>query len=229
MGTLTALTRRNELLAKMELERVALFVPQLEGPARRPTGVVFKNVELWATTGLLLLASAVGWPKALKGPVRTIASVSLRNRVAALMARPERQSEAQQSKEQDMVITASGEGDFEQDFEAVKRTGRRTGRNLKATGRQFKQDAGDNLRDLLDSLETSLRDGNDGDVEALRARLRTQLDDARDTLGDAADTANNFVRETIDTAEEYVQVRPWQALGMVAGAAFLLGVIVGRN
>ncbi|WP_369334128.1 glycine zipper domain-containing protein [Vibrio cholerae] len=33
----------------------------------------------------------------------------------------------------------------------------------------------------------------------------------------------------MDTAEEYVQVRPWQALGMVAGAAFLLGVIVGRN
>jgi len=37
------------------------------------------------------------------------------------------------------------------------------------------------------------------------------------------------MRETIDCTEEYIHARPWQAIGLVAGAAFLFGVVVGRQ
>ena len=46
---------------------------------------------------------------------------------------------------------------------------------------------------------------------------------------DASDSAQDMVRETIDCTEQYIHARPWQAIGLVAGAAFLFGVVVGRQ
>lgn len=53
--------------------------------------------------------------------------------------------------------------------------------------------------------------------------------DTRHSLRDASDSAQDMVRETIDCTEQYIHARPWQAIGLVAGAAFLFGVVVGRQ
>lgn len=81
----------------------------------------------------------------------------------------------------------------------------------------------------IDDLEATLGDATSTDLEALKARLADQLHDARSSLRDASDTAHDMVRETLDCTEQYIHARPWQAVGLVAGAAFLFGVIVGRQ
>ena len=81
----------------------------------------------------------------------------------------------------------------------------------------------------IDELEATLNDKEATDLEALRARLSEQLDATRRSLRDASDNATDLMRETIDCTEEYIHARPWQAIGLVAGAAFLFGVVVGRQ
>ncbi|WP_251865059.1 DUF883 domain-containing protein [Achromobacter sp. Marseille-Q4962] len=81
----------------------------------------------------------------------------------------------------------------------------------------------------IDDLEETLRDPANADIDALKARLSDQLQATRQSLRAASETANDLVRETLDCTEEYIQARPWQAVGLVAGAAFLFGVLVGRQ
>ncbi|QKH38785.1 DUF883 domain-containing protein [Achromobacter pestifer] len=81
----------------------------------------------------------------------------------------------------------------------------------------------------IDDLEATLRDASATDLEALKARLSEQLHATRRSLRDASDHAGDLMRETIDCTEEYIHARPWQAIGLVAGAAFLFGVVVGRQ
>lgn len=81
----------------------------------------------------------------------------------------------------------------------------------------------------IDDLEATLSDASATDLDALKARLADQLRDTRSSLRDASDSAHDMVRETIDCTEQYIHARPWQAVGLVAGAAFLFGVIVGRQ
>ncbi|RSF00619.1 DUF883 family protein [Achromobacter aegrifaciens] len=81
----------------------------------------------------------------------------------------------------------------------------------------------------IDDLEATLSDASATDLEALKARLSEQLHATRRSLRDASDHAGDLMRETIDCTEEYIHARPWQAIGWVAGAAFLFGVVVGRQ
>ena len=81
----------------------------------------------------------------------------------------------------------------------------------------------------IDELEATLSDSAATDLDALKARLSEQLRATRRSLRDASDNAGDLMRETIDCTEEYIHARPWQAIGLVAGAAFLFGVVVGRQ
>ncbi|MCW0206852.1 MAG: DUF883 domain-containing protein [Achromobacter sp.] len=81
----------------------------------------------------------------------------------------------------------------------------------------------------IDELEATLNDKEATDLEALRSRLSDQLRATRRSLRDASDNASDLMRETLDCTEEYIHARPWQAIGLVAGAAFLFGVVVGRQ
>lgn len=81
----------------------------------------------------------------------------------------------------------------------------------------------------LDDLEATLSDTSHTDLEALKRRLSEQIKAARNALGDSAETAGDMMSEALDCAEDYVRVRPWQALGVTAAAAFILGVAMGRR
>ena len=85
------------------------------------------------------------------------------------------------------------------------------------------------LEAWIDELEATLSDAAATDLEALKTRLSEQLRATRRNLRDASDNAGDLMRETIDSTEEYIHARPWQAIGLVAGAAFLFGVLVGRH
>jgi len=82
---------------------------------------------------------------------------------------------------------------------------------------------------LLDEFGAILNDETQTDIESLKARLRERLDEAREAFSDAADSTNDYVREAMDCAEDCIRERPWHSLACAAGAAFILGLIVGRR
>ncbi len=65
-------------------------------------------------------------------------------------------------------------------------------------------------------------------VDALRSRLRDQVDSARVALDDAQSSARTRYAASVDCTEKYVRENPWQSLGIAAGVGFLVGLIVSR-
>jgi ElaB/YqjD/DUF883 family membrane-anchored ribosome-binding protein len=65
-------------------------------------------------------------------------------------------------------------------------------------------------------------------VDALRERLRTHVDTLQAALADAQVAAQRGYRSMTVQTERYVRHNPWQALGIAAGAGFLLGMLVAR-
>jgi ElaB/YqjD/DUF883 family membrane-anchored ribosome-binding protein len=105
---------------------------------------------------------------------------------------------------------------------------------MTATTEQFslgKQKIIEDLNVLLTDSEEMLRLAaalpGEG-VDALRARLRTHIDTLQAALTDAQAAAQRGYRSATVQTERYVRQNPWQALGIAAGAGFLLGVLVAR-
>lgn len=85
----------------------------------------------------------------------------------------------------------------------------------------------------LDEFDAILNDNATQDIDALKARLHEQLTTLRAALNDAAESADSYIRGTVDCAidctQEYVETRPWHAVSCAAGIGFLLGVLVARR
>jgi ElaB/YqjD/DUF883 family membrane-anchored ribosome-binding protein len=85
----------------------------------------------------------------------------------------------------------------------------------------------------LDEFDAILNDSAAQDIDVLKARLHEHLGTARTAFNDAAQSANNYIRGTVDCAidctQDYVETKPWQAVSYAAGIAFLLGVLVARR
>jgi ElaB protein len=128
-----------------------------------------------------------------------------------------------------MAFTDDAERKIDRGVADAKRAARHTAHKVRAGAQDLQRDAAREARSLLDQLDKSLRDNSDVDVAALRKRLQAQLDEARGVFGDAADSAADQVRETVARAADFARERPWQAIGVVAGLAFLVGAVVGRR
>jgi len=85
MNTTTASIRRDSLLLRMAMDRQQLATDL----ARHPTPTVMSLVDPatrdWLMTAALWGVSALRLPAFVKVPLRTAASISLRNRVSALI------------------------------------------------------------------------------------------------------------------------------------------------
>ena len=81
MPKTTTLADKEALLAKMERDRQALDVPM---PRRLPLN---RAGGAWARTAALAAGATLGWPRFLRQPLRAMAAVAMRDRVAELMGR----------------------------------------------------------------------------------------------------------------------------------------------
>lgn len=81
MPKTTTLADKEALLAKMERDRQALDVPM---PRRVPLN---RAGGAWARTAALAAGATLGWPRFLRQPLRAMAAVAMRDRVAELMGR----------------------------------------------------------------------------------------------------------------------------------------------
>jgi ElaB/YqjD/DUF883 family membrane-anchored ribosome-binding protein len=66
-------------------------------------------------------------------------------------------------------------------------------------------------------------------VDTIRSRARESLKQARTRLVEAEGEAVEQVREAAASADEYVHENPWQAVGVAAGVALLLGLLISRR
>jgi ElaB/YqjD/DUF883 family membrane-anchored ribosome-binding protein len=66
-------------------------------------------------------------------------------------------------------------------------------------------------------------------VAAARARAEESLRGVQKHLLEGGDEAAAHARAAADAADDYVRDNPWQAVGIAAGVAFLIGYLIGRR
>ena len=94
----------------------------------------------------------------------------------------------------------------------------------------------DDVRQALAEVEQLLKDGADqageqlGDrVDETRARAERTLHEAHSRLGSLQDELTARARRSVRDADRYVHDNPWQAIGIAAGLAFVVGLLVSRR
>lgn len=66
-------------------------------------------------------------------------------------------------------------------------------------------------------------------IAAARARAEESLRSAQMRLADAGDEVAARARAAAGATDEYVRENPWQAVGVAAGVAFIVGYLIGRR
>lgn len=88
------------------------------------------------------------------------------------------------------------------------------------------------LRTVVEDAEALLRAtaGEAGDkVQAARARAEQSLRAARERMLLTEEELALRARELGQDADRYVRENPWQAIGVAAGVALLVGLLLGRR
>jgi ElaB/YqjD/DUF883 family membrane-anchored ribosome-binding protein len=85
------------------------------------------------------------------------------------------------------------------------------------------------VMDDIDALMTVTGKEAEGEVKALRARIRERMDGAKDKLLDVQHEAVQRAKDAATATDDYVHAKPWQAIGAAAAVGLALGVLIGRR
>jgi len=66
-------------------------------------------------------------------------------------------------------------------------------------------------------------------VEDAREKFATRIADAKERWGDWAQTARVKGRQAALTADDYVHAKPWWAIALAAGVAFMIAALATRR
>ncbi len=66
-------------------------------------------------------------------------------------------------------------------------------------------------------------------VAGVRARAQASVDQAKARMAALGDEVTLRSREAVKVTDEYVHQNPWQSIGVAAGFALLLGILIGRK
>ena len=69
----------------------------------------------------------------------------------------------------------------------------------------------------------------EGEVKAIRDRLREQLEETRRRFGDLQYESIESARRAARHTDEYVHEHPWQAVSVGAAVGLLLGLLIARR
>lgn len=88
------------------------------------------------------------------------------------------------------------------------------------------------LRAVLDDAEALLTAtaGQAGErIQQARERAKETVRVARERLSESQEALAHRAREAVRDADDYVRGNPWQAVGIAAGVAFIVGLLVSRR
>jgi len=83
----------------------------------------------------------------------------------------------------------------------------------------------DDVNALLGAAGTKV----DGEVVAIRERLRERLEDTRRRIGDLQHEGVERARKAARHTDEYVHEHPWHAVGVAAAMGLVVGVLIARR
>jgi ElaB/YqjD/DUF883 family membrane-anchored ribosome-binding protein len=66
-------------------------------------------------------------------------------------------------------------------------------------------------------------------VQEARARAQQSVQAAREHMVAAEEDLTRRAQEAMEGADQYVRAKPWQALGIAAGLAFVVGILISRR
>jgi ElaB/YqjD/DUF883 family membrane-anchored ribosome-binding protein len=84
------------------------------------------------------------------------------------------------------------------------------------------------IKDAEDLLRTTSSQASDG-YQAAREKFESTLGTAKGHLTTLQGQFVDSSREALDTANDYVQRNPWQAIGIGAIAGIVAGVLIARR
>ncbi len=90
----------------------------------------------------------------------------------------------------------------------------------------------DDLKSLISDAEELLKltaDQQGGKLDDLRAHINGRVAVAKDRLADAEAAIVDSGKKAVRATDDYVHENPWQSVGVAAGVAFLLGLLVSRR
>jgi len=85
---------------------------------------------------------------------------------------------------------------------------------------------------VMEDIDALLNAGGtkvEGEVKAIRERLRDRLDDARMKVSDLQHEGIERARRAARDTDEYVHEHPWHAVGVGAAIGLLVGVLIARR
>ncbi|NLF54670.1 MAG: DUF883 domain-containing protein [Thauera phenolivorans] len=88
------------------------------------------------------------------------------------------------------------------------------------------------LKSLITDAEELLKltaDQKGEQLGDLRARIGQRMAVAKERLTDAEGAIVDSGKKAVRVTDDYVHENPWQSLGVAAGVAFLLGLLVSRR
>jgi ElaB/YqjD/DUF883 family membrane-anchored ribosome-binding protein len=88
------------------------------------------------------------------------------------------------------------------------------------------------LKAMIESAEALLHataDSAGEHVASARERTQDKLRTAREHLGELEEDFVAAARAKAKAADSYIHENPWRSIGVVAGLAFALGVLMGRR
>ncbi|HCP31549.1 MAG TPA: DUF883 domain-containing protein [Pseudomonas sp.] len=66
-------------------------------------------------------------------------------------------------------------------------------------------------------------------AQALREQMHERLAQARETLEVTQESLRERSQEALGSAEQYVQEKPWHAIGIAAGVGLVIGLLANRR
>lgn len=88
------------------------------------------------------------------------------------------------------------------------------------------------IRSVLNEVESLYEDGverGEEETRALKAKLKDQLDAAQSKLQNFEERAVEQVKQSAKAADNYVNEKPYYAMGFAGLAGLVLGVLLNRR
>ena len=118
-----------------------------------------------------------------------------------------------------------------------------TTEQVRATGRRLKSDVSDGVSDIktaatgeiksliadVEDLMARIADLKDADVVRVRGKVQRAVDATKQSLADSADAIRQQAQSAVNTADDYVRDRPWQAVGVAALVGAVVGILATRR
>lgn len=114
--------------------------------------------------------------------------------------------------------------------ETLRNSGKRIKTDLQEGSSALKSAATDEFKNFVSDVEDVIKrvaDVSDADVARVRRKIESTLNSAKSGVEYSAEQLKAQAREAAKHADEYVHDSPWQAIGLGAALAALIGVSVG--